>query len=66
MVKLSLKTPLRHAGKAEIQPYSTLHSALDGSEWSISQPGRFTLGQRFPTFLTRGALFRINFHGGAP
>ena len=22
--------------------------------------------QRFPTFLTRGALFRINFYGGAP
>ena len=25
-----------------------------------------TLHQRFPTFLTRGALFRINFYGGAP
>jgi len=24
------------------------------------------LYQRFPTFLTRGALFRINFYGGAP
>jgi hypothetical protein len=24
------------------------------------------IGQRFPTFLTRGALFRINFYGGAP
>ena len=24
------------------------------------------LGQRLPTFLTRGALFRINFYGGAP
>ena len=24
------------------------------------------LHQRFPTFLTRGALFRINFYGGAP
>jgi len=24
------------------------------------------LNQRFPTFLTRGALFRINFYGGAP
>jgi hypothetical protein len=24
------------------------------------------LVQRFPTFLTRGALFRINFYGGAP
>ena len=22
--------------------------------------------QRFPTFMTRGALFRINFYGGAP
>ena len=25
-----------------------------------------TVTQRFPTFLTRGALFRINFYGGAP
>jgi hypothetical protein len=25
-----------------------------------------TLEQRFPTFLTHGALFRINFYGGAP
>ena len=25
-----------------------------------------TLDQRFSTFLTRGALFRINFYGGAP
>jgi hypothetical protein len=25
-----------------------------------------TLHQRFPTFLTRGALFRINFYGAAP
>jgi len=24
------------------------------------------LYQRFPTFLTRGALFRINFYGGTP
>ena len=24
------------------------------------------LEQRFPTFLTSGALFRINFYGGAP
>ena len=24
------------------------------------------LEQRFPNFLTRGALFRINFYGGAP
>ena len=26
----------------------------------------YRLDQRFPTFLTRGALFRINFYGGAP
>ena len=26
----------------------------------------YLLNQRFPTFLTRGALFRINFYGGAP
>jgi len=25
-----------------------------------------SLDQRFPTFLTRGALFIINFYGGAP
>jgi len=25
-----------------------------------------TVDQRFPNFLTRGALFRINFYGGAP
>ena len=25
-----------------------------------------TLHQRYPIFLTRGALFRINFYGGAP
>ena len=24
------------------------------------------IDQRFPTFLTRGALFRINFYGGDP
>jgi len=27
---------------------------------------RYALPQRFPTFLTRGALFRINFYAGAP
>ena len=26
----------------------------------------YCVGQRFPSFLTRGALFRINFYGGAP
>ena len=26
----------------------------------------YVLDQRFPTFLTREALFRINFYGGAP
>jgi len=26
----------------------------------------YVLDQRFPTFLTPGALFRINFYGGAP
>jgi len=30
------------------------------------QASCLTLEQRFPTFLTRGALFRINFYGGAP
>jgi hypothetical protein len=44
-VKLSPKTPLRHTGQAEIQSYSPLHSALDGSQWSISHPDRFTLGK---------------------
>ena len=29
-------------------------------------PGVKGLNQRFPTFLTRGALFRINFYGGVP
>ena len=37
---------------------------------SPNRPARseslYRLNQRFPTFLTRGALFRINFYGGAP
>ena len=35
--------------------------------WTPGQTFLFkSLDQRFPNFLTRGALFRINFYGGAP
>ena len=47
-VKPSLKTPLRHTGQAEMEPYPSLHSAMDGSKWSISNPDRFTLGKKTP------------------
>ena len=33
---------------------------------SKAVPFCISVAQRFPTFLTRGALFRINFYGGAP
>jgi hypothetical protein len=29
-------------GRVEVYPYSSLHSARQGSEWSASLPGRFT------------------------
>jgi len=43
---------------------------VEKSEWFCSdvlqRNGFGGLGQRFPNFLTRRALFRINFYGGAP
>jgi len=36
------------------------------NEVDLNLPGRKRLEQRFPNFLTRGALCRINFYGGAP
>jgi hypothetical protein len=38
---LSLSTPWRHTERAEVH-LSFLTSALDGSKWSFSRPGRFT------------------------
>ena len=32
----------------------------------MKQTTNLHLEQRFPTFLTHGTLFRINFYGGAP
>ena len=40
--------------------YRSLHATFPQNDVCI------ILEQRFPTFLTRGALFRINFYGGAP
>ena len=38
----------------------------DTQRFSIRLRSRMALQQRFPNFLTRGVLFRINFYGGAP
>ena len=32
----------------------------------LQKTADYRLVQRFPPFLTRGTLFRINFYGGAP
>ena len=55
-------------------PYSTFMALSCYTTWPTHlKPCRYKpknqfnrLTQRFPTFLTRGALFRINFYGGAP
>jgi hypothetical protein len=44
-VKLSLSTPWRHTGRAEVLLHLFLTSTLDGGEWSNSFPGRFTPGK---------------------
>jgi len=41
--KMSLSTPWRHIGRAELQLYSFLTSVLDGGEWSTLRPGGFNL-----------------------
>jgi len=51
-LELSLCLPKRHAMKTywgvEVYFEPFLTSALDGSEWSCSRPGRFTAGERTP------------------
>jgi hypothetical protein len=49
--------------------YSSTHSltsALDGGEWSVSRPGRFTPGKELPVPIDRtlGGLQRQSGHGG--
>ena len=44
-IKLSLSTPKRHIGGAEVQLHSFLTSSLDGREWSTSRPSRFISGK---------------------
>jgi len=40
-LKMSLSTPQRHKGRAEVQLYSFLTSVLDGVKWSTSRSGAF-------------------------
>ena len=42
-------------GAIEVQPPSFFASALDGDDWSVSRPGRFTLGKapRYPLSRSR-------------
>jgi hypothetical protein len=47
---VTISTPWRHTGgAAEVYLHSLLTSALDGSDWSTSRPGRFTYGQELQT-----------------
>jgi len=44
----------------EVQLFASLTSALDGSEWSASRPGRFNARERAPgTHWIRGSVGRI-------
>jgi hypothetical protein len=52
----------------EVKLHAFLTSALDGGEWSASQPGRFTPGEyssRFPLDRMWGGLQNRSGHGGA-
>jgi len=45
-LNLSLSAPRRHTGGEEVQLHSFLTTTLDGGEWSVSQPDRFTAGKK--------------------
>ena len=40
-IKLSLSTPRRQIGGAEVERHSFLTWTLDGGEWTTTRPGRF-------------------------
>ena len=46
-----------------VQPYSFLSSALDGSEWLTSRPGRFNPGEQ-PRYLLNRKLGGIQSRSG--
>jgi hypothetical protein len=40
--------PLHATGEVEVQLHLFLNSVLDGSKWSVANPGRFTPAQESP------------------
>ena len=44
--KVHVSTQRRHKGAAKVQLHSFFTTALDGGEWSVSRPDRFTPGEK--------------------